>query len=348
MAAAELPLQVVLIGYGEISRNQHAPILGSRRSRLELVSIVDPGIVLNLGTADASTIQVEGHTVPLFSDLPSALNDAVNKNRPLRVAVVACPPEFAQDHAEIALEAGLDVFLEKPPGLDCERLDRLESLARSQHRTLFTAYHSTVAPEVPRAKEWVQRNKACIANIHITWKESVTKWHPGQSWITENELGVLDMLINPISMVEEIIGTETMSTMVLNLDVSSIAVPENWKGPISGFVLFRGKKDPATTIAADFAWDHEGEDIWTIAFRSNQTTVMELSDGGAWIAIDGVNRTHVKPESDILRPEYEQLYDGFEMLAQERDCWVQSMPLRLVNDLLKESRRVRGKGHTLA
>lgn len=345
-------MRAVLIGYGEIARRQHAPIICSRSPRLDLAAIVDPVLALPLsalretnnsdGDVTQAVLQVEGKTLPLFATLQEALEGA---NDNFQIAIIACPPQFSQDYAQIALEAGINVFMEKPPGLDHRRLKHLLDLALSKNITLFTAYHSTVAPETSRAKEWATKNRDRIRSVHITWKESVTKWHPGQVWITENKLGALDMLINPMSMLEEILGTNSIDSMSLNGEISNVVIPGNWNGPISGSVLYESL---ALRITADFAWDHEEQDVWTISFRSDETkSFMELSDGGAQIAINGEDMTKALTHTNVLRPEYETLYDKFELLLKARDSGVRMTPLRLVNQLLEKSRVTIGEEYSL-
>ena len=211
----EKPRRVVLIGFGQIARCQHVPILCSRCARYELRVLVDPehkATSVNINKARVPQLEEKTSSfdaVPVYSNLVDALDmtrDCSNGNKiKFQVAVIACPPEFAQDYATEALQAGLDVFMEKPPGFDSKRLTYLGDIAAKFNLSLFTAYHSTKSPEIRTARDWVSDDKKSIQQIAIEWKESAAKWHPGQKWISQNRFAVLDILINPVSMLEEIL-----------------------------------------------------------------------------------------------------------------------------------------------
>mmetsp|Transcript_114 Transcript_114/g.289 ORF Transcript_114/g.289 Transcript_114/m.289 type:complete len:99 (+) Transcript_114:101-397(+) len=70
-----------------------------------------------------------------------------------------------------------------------------------------------------------------------TTKENASKWHPGQDWITSKEgFGVLDILCNPLSMLDEILGPIASDGM--KVATSNVIVPRNWSSPISGVTVF--------------------------------------------------------------------------------------------------------------
>mmetsp|Transcript_17967 Transcript_17967/g.39297 ORF Transcript_17967/g.39297 Transcript_17967/m.39297 type:complete len:365 (-) Transcript_17967:31-1125(-) len=349
-------LRVVLIGYGQIARRQHVPILLSRPGDFELCAIVDP-VLASRDVDDYDDDDIKARLpAPMYSTLDEALLAAAAATAtesttaaasPLgtkyNVAVIiACPPQFAQDYAERSLRHGISVFMEKPPGLDYRRLGRLQSLAEQRRLTLYTAYHSTAARGVKRAREWANQQQQLHNHqdieISIAWKESCAKWHPGQTWIAESKLGALDMLINPISMVEEIVGRERMASMTLDAAKSSmVVIPRNWNGPISGTVCLVGDSG-LLTVHADFAWDYQDDaDVWTISFESRDGSVMNLYDGGAQLKIDGVDVARAETATDILRPEYETLYERFVELVATKESEVRATPLRIVNDILEEA-----------
>ena len=337
-------LRVVLIGYGEIARQQHVPVLLSRSTYFELSAIVDPILA-----AEYTSDKLHA-PAPLYSSLDKVMTSSPPDAR-LHVAVIACPPQFAQDYAESALEYNLSIFMEKPPGLDHRRLVALQSLAERKRLTMYTAYHSTAAGGVKRAREWADRHH--VTDISIVWKESCAKWHPGQVWIAESRMGVLDTLINPISMVEGIVGPKRMASIKMLDDgdacytSNEIVIPKNWSGPISGQIALVGDSD--LTIKADFAWDYEADaDIWIISFQSHDGLKMELYDGGAQVKIDGVSMAQAKTESDILRPEYEVLYDRFIELVAKKESEVWATPLRVMNDILENFLLRHGEEYSLA
>jgi len=185
-----------------------------------------------------------------------------------------------------------------------------------------------------------------MKEIRIEWKENVSKWHPDQEWITqENGFGVLDILFNPLSIVEELLGAESMEELVL--EASSILIPENWSTPISGSSTFYFASANTCRVFADYAWNHKNDDIWKIGFTSSSGHTMDLKDGGAQIILSGRNESRERSNSNILRPEYEQLYVRLHQLLTRNECEVRPAPLRLVHEIMVHSSVRRGDNYFL-
>lgn len=85
-------------------------------------------------------------------------------------------PRFA--YAEAALKAGRHVMLEKPPGATLAEIHALQALAADRGLTLYATWHSRMAHAVAAAKAWLHGK--VVSRAHITWREDVRKWHPGQ------------------------------------------------------------------------------------------------------------------------------------------------------------------------
>jgi predicted dehydrogenase len=114
------PARLILVGvrgFGEVHAERIARL--SDQGLVELVAAVDPGVVL-----DPPSI----YGVDLYGDLAEALS-AVG---PVDVVVVAAPLAAHFDLATIALTAGADVYLEKPP---VASLDDFKSLLRTELET---------------------------------------------------------------------------------------------------------------------------------------------------------------------------------------------------------------------
>jgi len=169
--------------------------------------------------------------------------------------------------------------------------------------TLYTAYHSTACPCMSAAQRWVRSHLADSAalDIRITWKESLHRWHPNCRWIRRSRFGVLDILFNPFSVLEELFRRADTKARQGNdeeelepwwferLELarppssSWICVPDDWSGPISGSVELAVTAAPAAdaakkcsnagpriAIRADFAWDlpQDEPDIWTLSITA--------------------------------------------------------------------------------
>lgn len=349
--------RVVLIGHGQIAKSQHVPVMQSRGSLYKLCGIIDP----HIDRANQNSVSIEPSDHDLHHSTSSSLVVPVYKtiadaiaSTNVQIAVIACPPQFAQDYADQALQSGLDVLMEKPPGFRSKRLENLQDFATKSDLTLFTAFHSTFGPEIAKARNWIQSirdNRSMIERVTIEWKESAVKWHPGQTWISQNEFAVLDILINPISILGEILGFTLLEKAVV--ERSKLWRPKNWKGPIAGSTTLVVSADSNSrscgdmTIQADYAWNYEGEDIWRIEFLATDDSTMELYDGGAQLTINGKRVTEAITHDNILRPEYEAIYDRFEELLRTKDSQIHVAPLRIMEDILERSTRKEIKNYYL-
>ena len=172
--------KVALVGIGKIARDQHVPALAASPD-WELAATVSRS-----GT-------VEG--VESFTDFAAML-----AARPDIGTVSLClPPQPRYPYAEAALRAGRHVMLEKPPGQTLAEVHALERLAAAQGVTLYATWHSRMAEAVAPAKAWLADK--VVRRAHITWREDVRKWHPGQDWVFEpGGMGVFDPGINALSI----------------------------------------------------------------------------------------------------------------------------------------------------
>ena len=114
--SSDSPARLILVGvrgFGQVHAERIARL--TDQGLVELVAAVDPGVVI-----DPPTI----YGVDLYADLAEALT-AVG---PVDVVIIAAPLGAHFELATIALTAGADVYLEKPP---VASLDDFESLLRS-------------------------------------------------------------------------------------------------------------------------------------------------------------------------------------------------------------------------
>src|SRR5262249_2845359 len=154
--------RLAIVGLGKIARDQHVPSLAAS-AEFELAGVASPHNKL------------EG--VPSYSDLESLL-----KAVPDIEAVALCTtPQGRYDTARFALQRGLHVLLEKPPGVTIGEVLALAQLAQAKNVALFASWHSRHAPGVEPARAWLEGRS--IHSVTVYWKEDVRVWHPGQTWI---------------------------------------------------------------------------------------------------------------------------------------------------------------------
>ncbi|MFW2542383.1 Gfo/Idh/MocA family protein [Primorskyibacter sp. 2E107] len=274
-------MKIALIGVGKIALDQHVPaIAGSDDWEL------------------AATCSRHGSVdgVEAFTDF-----DALLEARPdIRVVSLCMPPVPRFDYAAKALAAGRHVMLEKPPGASLAECHALEAMARASGASLFATWHSRCADKVPAAKAWL--SDKTITRAHITWRESVRKWHPGQDWVFEpGGMGVFDPGINALSILTEILPAP------VHLRAATLEYPSNRQTPIAARLTFTGN------TSAEFDWREEERDIWDIEIVTPDGT-LSLHEGGARMVLNGTEHTG---DDAPLSGEYPRLYARMSELVQQ-------------------------------
>ena len=232
------------------------------------------------------------------------------------------PPVPRFDYAEAALLAGRHVMLEKPPGATLAEVHALQALAASKGLTLYTTWHSRMAHAVAPAKAWLA-DKA-ILSAHITWREDVRKWHPGQDWVFEpGGMGVFDPGINALSILTEILPAP------VHLTAASLEFPSNRQTPIAAKLTFSGH------VTADFDWRQTGPQTWDIEIDTDQGP-MALRMGGNVLEIGG----KAAGGENTIMGEYPALYARMAELVATHASEVDLAPMVHVADALTLGRRI--------
>ena len=295
--------KVALVGIGKIALDQHVPALNAS-SDWEL----------------AATVSRKGSVpgVPAFTDFATFLAE-----RPDVPVVSLCmPPVPRYDYAEAALLAGRHVMLEKPPGATLAEVHALEAMAREKGLTLYATWHSRMAHAVAPAKAWLADR--IVRKAHITWREDVRKWHPGQDWVFEpGGMGVFDPGINALSILTEILPQP------VHLTKARLEFPENRQTPIAAQLTFSGN------VSADFDWRQEGPQTWDITVSTDKGE-LALRMGGNVLEING---EAIAGENSIMG-EYPSLYARMAELVKARQSEVDLSPMVHVADALTLGSRV--------
>lgn len=294
---------IALVGIGKIALDQHVPAL-----------LASPDWEL------AATVSRKGSVpgIPAFTDFATFLAE-----RPDVPVVSLCmPPVPRYAYAEAALLAGRHVMLEKPPGATLAEVHALEALARSNGLTLFATWHSRMAHAVAPARAWLADKT--VRRAHITWREDVRKWHPGQDWVFEpGGMGVFDPGINALSILTEILPAP------VHLTRARLEFPANRQTPIAAQLTFSGQ------VTADFDWRQEGPQTWDITVATDRGD-LALRMGGNVLEIDG------KPSAgqNSIMGEYPSLYARMADLVRRGASDVDLAPMVHVADALTLGERV--------
>ncbi|PWE79620.1 galactose 1-dehydrogenase [Bradyrhizobium sp. SUTN9-2] len=297
-------LRIAIVGFGKIARDQHVAAIAAT-----------PGATLAAVASRNASLQ----GVPHFA----TIEELLQKGPPIDAVSLCTPPQVRRAQAAAALAAGKHVMLEKPPGNGVAELDPLIAMAAGAKRTLFATWHSRYAPAVEPARQWLTDRH--IKSVHISWKEDVRVWHPGQGWIWEpGGLGVFDPGINALSILTRILPKPVFVT------AAELAFPANCQAPIAANVNLTDIS--GLPVTAEFDFRQTGPQSWDILVETDQGR-LTLSSGGARMAVDG------KVLAEGPDEEYRGLYRRFVALAATGASDVDLTPLRLVADAFLPGKR---------
>lgn len=302
------PTKIGIVGLGKIAHDQHVPAIRSSGA-FELVGVAD--------------VRTQLSSVPSFSNLGS-----LARGVPDLSAVALCtPPQVRYAIARDALERGLHVLLEKPPGISVSEVRALEEIAHRNKLALFASWHSRYAAAVAPARAWISTRR--IRRVAVSWKEDVRVWHPGQQWIWRaGGLGVFDPGINALSILTHILPGR------LALAYAELNVPSNCETPIAARLSLNNSHEAPIEVELDFR--QQGPQSWDIVVDTNEGSLI-LSMGGKRLSIAGV------PTAIDEIPEYHAVYAQFAELVRASRCDVDVTPLQLVADAFLCGHRIEGQ-----
>lgn len=300
-----MPHALALVGIGKIARDQHIPAIAGNDA-------------FTLAATASRNAEVGGVTAY------RSLAELLDAEPAITCVSLATPPQVRYTDARLALEAGRNVMLEKPPGATLSEVHDLVRLAKAGGLTLYATWHSRHAAAVGAARDWLATRH--LRKLHIEWKEDVRHWHPGQEWIWEaGGLGVFDPGINALSVMTAILP------FPVHLAEAELFFPANRETPVAAELSFAAQD--GAEITAAFDWLEQGPPKWNIEIETDDGTAL-LSEGGARFAVDGTERAAGDDQ------EYPALYARFAELLAARESEVDLSPMTHVADAFTLGRRV--------
>ena len=291
------PIRLGLVGIGKIARDQHLPAIAA-----------NPVFVLAATASRNASLP----SVPAHIDIAALIVGGHG----LDAVSICTPPEGRHVLARAAIDAGLHVMLEKPPGATVSEVLALAERAALNGVTLFATWHSRKAAAVDTARRWLA-DKA-IRSVRIDWREDIRVWHPGQDWIlAAGGFGVFDPGINALSIATHILPG------ALRVDSATLHVPANREAPIAASLAMVLRDDIPVAVELDFL--PTGPQSWDIIVETDAGT-LTLKDGGAHLFLD-------RAEQPLAHEgEYSRLYCRFADLIITGTSDVDLRPLQLVAD----------------
>lgn len=137
-------LKVGIVGAGEIASSVHLPILTRRSDLFEVVAIADLNLDAAHAVADRFNVQERYAST---QEMLSAAN--------LDMVAVLNSGSHAI-HVVLALNAGLDVFCEKPLAYSRAEIDAIEAALQTSGKKLMVGYMKTFDPAVNKAQGKIQ------------------------------------------------------------------------------------------------------------------------------------------------------------------------------------------------
>ncbi len=218
------------------------------------------------------------------------------------------------------------MLMEKPPTPTVGELDAITEHAAKTKRILFTTWHSQYNQAVDEAKAMLAGKT--VSRLHVSWKEDVRHWHPGQEWIWEpGGFGVFDPGINAFSIVTKIMPQPVF------VDACVLQTPSNKATPIAAQIRFKPSWAGDADLSAELDWRQTGEQSWNIDVETADGLKLQLRKGGTELYVDGVLKTAAPSE------EYERIYEHFARLLKAGESHVDGAPLQLVSDCFMLGRR---------
>ncbi len=171
-------------------------------------------------------------------------------------AVSICtPPQVRYAIASEALENGLHVMLEKPPGATLNEVEALRDKANAVRSTLYASWHSRAAAGVEPARRLLAERG--VKSVRVDWKEDVRVWHPGQTWIWKaGGLGVFDPGINALSILTRDPAAEGPATRT-----RSCPSPKTARPPSPRELELMGDAGAEISVSLDFRLDRVRPDV---------------------------------------------------------------------------------------
>jgi len=137
-----------IIGTGGYASNMHLPNLSQMQDKYQLKAI------MNRSPGSAAGLAVQYHAAYYTTNVQDIFDD-----KDIQMVMVCTRHNSHADYVCRALEAGKDVFVEKPLAISMEELDRINSTAQNTDRLVMVGYNRRFSAYIQEVKNRVKDRK---------------------------------------------------------------------------------------------------------------------------------------------------------------------------------------------
>lgn len=157
-----------VVGFGHIGRRHAEEIDGNENAVLNGIADI----------SDKALKEAVSHDCPKYN----SLEDLFLSGKELDVISVCTPNGLHIAQAEQAINAGINVLVEKPLGLKKEDCNRLIDLAKSKDKQIFCALQNRYSPQVKFLKDFISAGK--LGEIY--WLDIACYWNRDERYYRQD------------------------------------------------------------------------------------------------------------------------------------------------------------------
>ncbi len=203
------PINLAIIGCGEVTRAKHLPGILSNRS-VRLVAAADIDVATCNAVADEFDIPQRFRTL----DEALAVQD-------IDAVGICTPPGCHADLAVRALNAGKHVWVDKPMALDEADCQRIIEAARGTGLVAMVAFHMRFHRLVNAARSAIRRGElGRIESVRLAWHSPRSDVNI-PPWKTRRKTGggaIVEIAVHHFDLLRYLLGTDISEVFAMNRD----------------------------------------------------------------------------------------------------------------------------------
>lgn len=280
-------VKVALVGCGNIGQVVHLPNL-KKMPDVELVAVCDP---------DARKVKAiaEKYNVPTsFKTIDDMLSSPIGSE--VQAAVICTPTDSHKPNAIAALQAGVDILVEKPIARTAKEAQEIVTVADKYKRKLMVGMNNRFRPDVMILKSFIENGElGKIFYIKSGWLKQQSSAASWQRQSDKSGGGVfLDLGIVMLDMGLWLLNYPEVKS------VSGTAYYQNTKKVEDSCAVFiRLANDVTLTIESSWTFHRDGDFFYNNVFGDSGSAFINPLRVFKSVAGNLVNLTPAKSESQV-------------------------------------------------